>query len=89
MPKTYLTLEEKQKAEQRRKEKKENFILSSLMRERIFKRLGYDFISKKTGLSKPTIGKVVNTPELVTVAQLRAVCAAAEIPLTISAEIPE
>lgn len=87
MPKTYLTLEDKQNALIQNREKKENFLIKSLLRERICRQLGYEYIQKKTNLSKPTIGKVVNYPELVTVAQLRAVCAAAEIPLYITAEM--
>ena len=86
MPRIHLTLEERQKAEQKRREKKENFQLSGILQERIKNRLGYDLIREKTGISKPIIGKVVNHPELATVAQLRAVCAAAEIPLSITAE---
>ena len=86
MPKAYLTLEERQKAEKERIEKKENFLLKSVLRDRIFRQLGYEYIAQKTNLSRPTIGKVVNNPELATVAQLRAVCAAANIPLVIKAE---
>ncbi len=89
MPKVYLTLEERQKAEKERIEKKENFLLKSVLRDRIFRRLGYEYIAKKTNLSKATIGKVVNNPELATVAQLRAVCDAANILLTITAEYEE
>lgn len=86
MPRVYLTLEERQRAEQQCREQKENFQLKAILRDRIFRQLGYEAISQKTNLSKPTIGKVVNHPELATIAQLRAVCAAAEIPLSIIAE---
>ena len=85
MPRAYISIEEKEKAALKRAEERENFNLKSVLRDRIFRQLGYEYISEKTKLSRPTIGRVVNNPELATVAQLRAVCAAAGIPLSIIA----
>lgn len=85
MPRAYISIEQKEKAAQKRAEERENFNLRSVLRDRIFRQLGYEYIAEKTNLSRPTIGKVVNNPELATVTQLRAVCAAAGIPLSIIA----
>ena len=74
MPRAYISIEEK-----------ENFNLTAVLRDRIYRQLGYEYIAEKTKLSRPTIGKVVNNPELATVSQLRAVCAAAGVPLSITA----
>ncbi len=86
MPKTYLTLEERQKAEIKKREERQNRELRALLHDKVYRKLTYDVIKLKTGLGFNTIGKVVNHPENATVAQLRAVCAAAGIELTISAE---
>ena len=84
MPKVHLTLEERRKAEIERIEKAENFNIRSILRDKIKNNLGYEYIAEKTKISKVTIGKIVNHPELAKVAQLRAVCAAANIPLALS-----
>lgn len=89
MPKVYLTLAERRRAEQQRAAQKENFMLSAVLKTAICRRIGYDYISAQTNLSKPTIVKVVNHPEQATVAQLRAVCAAANIPVNITAAYDE
>lgn len=87
MPKTYLTFEDREKQEKERAERKENLLLSGALKEKIWRKLGYDYICRITGLSEPTVCKIVNHPEKATVTQLRAVCAAAEIPLSITAEV--
>ena len=86
MPKTYLTIEERLKAEARKRDAKQDRALRAVMHDKIYRKINYDYIRDKTGLSKPTIVKIINHPELATVAQLRAVCAAADIPLLICAE---
>jgi ATP-dependent protease Clp ATPase subunit len=85
MPKTYLTLKEREKAERERKVKKENFVLTSVMREAICRRIGYDYICAVANLSKPTVVKIVNHPDQAKLWQLRAVCEAADIPLEVIA----
>ena len=89
MPKTYLTLKDRQKAEKKKKHAKENLLLSAFMKLAICRKIGYDYISSITNLSRPTIIKIVNHPELATVTQLRAVCDAANIPLAIVVAEPE
>ena len=87
MPRAYLTLEERERAKKEKAEQKENFMLRSILKEKIFRKIGYEYISQKTGFSEPTIGKIVNHPEKATVEQLRAVCDAVGVPLMITAEI--
>lgn len=86
MPKVYVTIEERERAEVRKREEKQNRELRAVLHDRIYRKINYDSIRKKTGLSKDTIAKVINNPERATITQLRAVCGVANISLTITGE---
>ncbi len=83
MPKVYISREEREQAAIKRRQEKENFLLRATMKDRICRKIGYEYICEKTNLSQPTVSKIVNRPEDCTIEQLRLVCAAAEIPLSI------
>ncbi len=84
MPRVYMNMAEKAAAAEKRRQEKENFMLRAIMKDTICRKIGYDYICQKTGLSQPTVSKVVNRPEDCTVEQIRLVCAAAKIPLIIT-----
>ena len=86
MPRVHLTLEERESAEAKRREEKQNRELRAVLHDRIYRKISYDYIREKTGLSMTTIVKVVNHPEKATVAQLRAICGVADISLVIAGE---
>ena len=86
MPRVYLTLEEKRDAEIKKREEKQNRELRSILHDRIYRKISYEYIRNKTGFAPSTIVKIVNHPERATVAQLRAICAIADISLTIVGE---
>lgn len=86
MPRVYLSRQEKEQAALKRKQEKENFMLRAIMRDKICRKIGYEYICEKTKLSQPTVSKIVNRPEDCTIEQIRLVCAAAEIPLIITVE---
>ena len=87
MPRSYLTLAEREQAEKNRALEKENFLLRSALKDKIFRKIGYDSIVRKTGYSINTVSKIVNHPEKATVEQLRAVFDAAGLPLQIVSNI--
>lgn len=86
MPKVYMSRAEREAAALKRRQEKENFMLKATMKETICRKIGYEYICEKTGLSQPTVSKIVNRPQDCTVEQIRLVCAAAKIPLIISVE---
>ena len=86
MPRVHWTLEEREHAEGKRREEKQKRELRAGLNDKIYRKINYDYIREKTGLSKTTIVKVVNNPELATVAQLRAICNVADISLVIAGE---
>lgn len=87
MPRVYISRAEKEAAALKRRQEKENFMLKAIMKDKICYKIGYEYICEKTKLSHPTVSKIVNRPEDCTIEQLRLVCAAADIPLTITVEI--
>lgn len=86
MPRVHLTLKERQDAERRKTEEKQNRELRAVLHDKIYRKINYDEICEKTQLSRPTVVKVINHPEKATIPQLRAICAAADIALTIAGE---
>ena len=84
MPKVYMSKAEQESAALKRRQEKENFMLRAIMRDKICRKIGYEYICSKTKLSQPTVSKIVNRPEECTVEQIRLVCAAADIPLVIT-----
>lgn len=58
--------------------------LRSDLRERILHKIGLKSVAEDSGLSVPTISKVINNPDKATIQQLMLVCDAAELSLKIS-----
>ena len=86
MPKVYLTSEERRIAEMQKEFRKQDRLLRDVIREKVYRKISYEELAEKAGVSKSTIQKFVNEPERLHISILRDCCAAANIPLVISAE---
>lgn len=70
MPKAYLTLEEKQKADAMRERDKQLHLVALELSSQKYKNGGFGKLQRKTGLSGPTVRKIATEPLRATVEQL-------------------
>ena len=87
MPKVYLTIEEKKKAEAEKKNKLENAYVGSEL-EKAMKRNGvrYEDIMRKADTCTGTISKAIHNPNLLPVDRLREIFFVAGLRLVIDVE---
>lgn len=81
------TIDERNETVAKREYRKQDMLLTATVREATRKKITYDEISKRSGLCKTTIVKVINNPNKATLEQLRRVCYAAGVTLQIGGEI--
>lgn len=82
MPRTYITLEERTRAERKNQIDKKSRQLKEKMAT-IKHGVGYEKIREQTGYSLPTITKIINKPQKATIEQLLSVCSVAGVELSI------
>ena len=87
MPKVYLTIEERKKAEFENKAKRDDKLLTCDLREaKKANGLDYREIARRSGVSYATVCKAFNAPASLQVDMLRRICFAAGVRLNVVAE---
>ena len=86
MPRVALTLDDKRKMDAEKQFRSQDRLLRDIIHEKVYRKISYDELALKAGVSKTTVQKFVNAPEKMSLPLLRKCCIAADIPLVISAE---
>lgn len=87
MPKSYLALEERKRAEAEKKNKLENAYVGSEIKKAMKRnKVKYEDVIRKADTSTATISKAIQNPNLLAVDRLREICFAAGLRLVLDVE---